>query len=258
MSKMLFKQYGFVAKYMEAENSLEEKMVAVSAGTTPNLVLEPNSENPGGFAAYLAEKVTGSPLLNDLSNQIERIRILSSVCSICISFGDSASMNWCARGKDAGAGSILCLVSMVHRCSSLPNDVADLAAEGSEGSAEARDASYAVATKALNEVVAALAKRDKAFQDLAELQKVAELRPNIYQEGWIACFTELDIFADHPVWTKAASESAKEDDVIAIEVDPAGQGNGLREVLTTGTGRDGGGELEGRIEGADQNHTPEV
>ena len=31
-------------------------MVAVSAGTNPNLVLEPNSENPGSLAAYLAEK----------------------------------------------------------------------------------------------------------------------------------------------------------------------------------------------------------
>ena len=31
-------------------------MVAVSTVTKPNLVIEPNSENPGGLTAYLAEK----------------------------------------------------------------------------------------------------------------------------------------------------------------------------------------------------------
>lgn len=31
-------------------------MVAVSTVAKPNLVIEPNSENPGGLTAYLAEK----------------------------------------------------------------------------------------------------------------------------------------------------------------------------------------------------------
>ncbi|GFY88744.1 hypothetical protein Acr_06g0006840 [Actinidia rufa] len=60
-------------------------------------------------------------------------------------------------------------------------------------------------THAQNEVAAAGAQRDKALQDFTELQEVAELRPEIDLEGWLACLIELSILVDNPAW-KAAPE----------------------------------------------------
>ncbi|GFZ06643.1 hypothetical protein Acr_18g0008130 [Actinidia rufa] len=89
--------------------------------------------------------------------------------------------------------------------------------------------------------------------DNYELQ-VAELRPGIFHEGWIACLTELSISADHLAWAKVVpkfelpnlldpysalilsgfneeeymNQPAKEDEVIAPEIDPIGDGNGSK------------------------------
>ncbi|GFS36783.1 hypothetical protein Acr_00g0048010 [Actinidia rufa] len=161
---------------------------------------------------------------------------------------------------------------------------------------EARDVGYAVATKAQIEAVVTLAKRDKSIQDLDELQKVAyysvyervfnrsisqagnkyycrvaKLHPGIYQEGWIACLTELSVPAEHSTWTKAPSEvklsdfpdpysplimpnfneekymnqPVEEDDVIALKVYLEDKCDGLEKVATAKAGRNGGQELEG-------------
>ena len=93
----------------------------------------------------------------------------------------------------------------------------------------ARDASYAATAKAQSEFAATGAQRNKALQDLTELQavacdlvyervfnrgisrardnydrKVTELRPEIFMEGWLACLTELSIPEDNPTWAKVA------------------------------------------------------
>ena len=54
------------------------------------------------------------------------------------------------------------------------------------------------------------------------------------------------------------NQPAKEDEVIALEIDPTSNGNGPRDVVTTETDRDGGEELEGRTKGADLDLLPEV
>ncbi|GFS42087.1 hypothetical protein Acr_00g0078040 [Actinidia rufa] len=71
---------------------------------------------------------------------------------------------------------------------------------------EARDASYATATQTQNKSVTVGAQRDKALQDLTELQAVAELCPEIYLEGWLAYLTDLGIPVDNPTWTKTTPE----------------------------------------------------
>ncbi|GFY95433.1 hypothetical protein Acr_10g0008180 [Actinidia rufa] len=69
---------------------------------------------------------------------------------------------------------------------------------------KARDASYAVATQAQNEVVidAARAQKDKSLHDLIKLRKVA--CGLIFER--LACLTELRISIDHSAWTKIAPE----------------------------------------------------
>ena len=37
-------------------------------------------------------------------------------------------------------------------------------------------------------------------------RQLAKLHLGMYQEGWLACLTELDIPADHLAWSKAAPE----------------------------------------------------
>ena len=114
--------------------------------------------------------------------------------------------------------------------------------------------------------------------------QVAELHPSIFQESWIACLTELDIFSNHPTWAKVTpkvelpnfldlylplilpgfnneeymNQPAKEDEVIALEINPTSNGNGPKDVAATKTDGDGGGELEGRTKGADLDLLPEV
>ena len=96
---------------------------------------------------------------------------------------------------------------------------------------EARDATYAAATQAHNKAAVVGAQRDKALQNLTELQaatcglvyeqifnrginraednynkKVVELHHGIYMEGWLAFLTKLGVPADNPVWVKVALE----------------------------------------------------
>ena len=46
------------------------------------------------------------------------------------------------------------------------------------------------------------------------------------------------------------NQPAKEDEVIALEINPTSNGNGPKDVAATKTDGDGGGELEGRTEDA--------
>ena len=89
--------------------------------------------------------------------------------------------------------------------------------------------------------------------DNYELQ-VVELRLGIFHESWVACLIELSIFTYHLAWPKVVpkielpdlpdpysalilsgfneeeymNQPAKEDKVIAPEIDPIGDGNGSK------------------------------
>ena len=85
---------------------------------------------------------------------------------------------------------------------------------------QAWDASYATVTQTQSKAVAVGFQRDKALQDLAELQamaygpiyewvfknysrQVVEIRSKAFMKGWLACLTKLGIPKDNPVWAKA-------------------------------------------------------
>ncbi|GFY84010.1 hypothetical protein Acr_03g0007840 [Actinidia rufa] len=93
---------------------------------------------------------------------------------------------------------------------------------------QAQDTSYTAMTQAQNDDNDDGVQRDKALQDLAELQavtcghvykrvfnrgislagdnydrQVVALRPRILMEGWLACLTDLGIPEDNPTWSKA-------------------------------------------------------
>ena len=47
---------------------------------------------------------------------------------------------------------------------------------------------------------------DRAFERAGDVYKrqLAELRPDIFQEGWLACLKELKTSLDHPAWASPA------------------------------------------------------
>ncbi|GFZ07011.1 hypothetical protein Acr_18g0011810 [Actinidia rufa] len=47
---------------------------------------------------------------------------------------------------------------------------------------------------------------DRAFERAGDVyeRQLAELRPGIFQEGWLACLKELQIPLDHPAWSSPA------------------------------------------------------
>ena len=47
---------------------------------------------------------------------------------------------------------------------------------------------------------------DRAFDRAGDVyeKQLAELRPGVFQEGWLACLKELKISPDHPAWTSPA------------------------------------------------------
>ncbi|GFS39666.1 hypothetical protein Acr_00g0064260 [Actinidia rufa] len=61
------------------------------------------------------------------------------------------------------------------------------------------------------DLVTTIQKRDASYATVTEARdnydkQLAKLRPDIYQEGLMACLKELDIPVDHPAWTKATPE----------------------------------------------------
>ncbi|GFY94385.1 hypothetical protein Acr_09g0008310 [Actinidia rufa] len=108
----------------------------------------------------------------------------------------------------------------------LPNDIVDLSAEGLE---ETRDLQVACGPMYERVFNWGISRAGDNYD-----RQVAELRPDIYQEGWIACLIELGISAKEYM-----NQLAEKDAAIAPKINPAGNGNGLRDVAAIEIDGDG-------------------